>query len=212
MTHSKRVSTTKSGYLRTPITCISINMEILFLSLKVLHWIVHMIACFKQFTLMLNLLTILLVCEIATVNSEVTTFFLIKLLHFKRTLLCWDKVQIFDRSAQGSFVSFSYSITYWQFLKQLYSALKRQSLPSLSTLLNSMWTINSKVSSHPSIMYLSTNSTGQCNYEILSICCIQTTHIISLWKTLKFPEMLKAQSFFAPQKSVWCSQFVNWLN
>lgn len=61
---------------------------------------------------MLNLLTCLLVCETATVNSKVTAFFLIKLIHFKRILIYSDKVQNFDRSAQGSFVSFSYSITY----------------------------------------------------------------------------------------------------
>lgn len=36
MTHSRRVSTTKSGYLRTHVAGTSINMEILFLSLKVL--------------------------------------------------------------------------------------------------------------------------------------------------------------------------------
>lgn len=61
---------------------------------------------------MLNLLTFLLVCETATVNSNVTAFFLKKLIHFERTLIYSDKVQNFDRSAQGSFVSFSYSITY----------------------------------------------------------------------------------------------------
>lgn len=92
-----------------------------------------------------NLLMFLLVCETATINSEVTAFFLIKLLHFKRILIYWDNVQIFDRSA-WSFVSFSYLITYWQLLKQLYSVLKRQSLPSTFTLLNSVCTISSKVS------------------------------------------------------------------
>lgn len=42
MTHSKCSSTTKSdGYLRTHVAGTSISMEILFLSLKVLHSIVH---------------------------------------------------------------------------------------------------------------------------------------------------------------------------
>lgn len=183
MTDNKWVSTTKSGYLRTHVAGTCINMETLFLSLKMLQSIVLMILCLKYLTLMLNLLTFLLVCETATTNSKVIAFFLIKLLHFKRILIYQDKVQTSDWSAQGIFVSFSYSITYWEFLKQLYSALKRQSLPSISTSLNSTCTINSKVSPF-CIMYLCMNSTGQCNCEILLICCIQTTHIMSLWEEL----------------------------
>lgn len=148
MTHSKWASTSKSGYLRTYVAGTSINMKILFLSLKELYSIVHMIVYLFEI-IYFDALFAHIFTSVRDCNSQFWGYcsLLVKWPHLKRILIYWDKVQIFDRSAQGSFVSFSYSITYWQFLKQLYSALKRQSLPSISTLLNSMWAISSKVPS-----------------------------------------------------------------